>query len=178
MPINVIPASPWTGRSDPEDGSGATRLHHIVQENASRALLGFACEAGVIRNKGRKGAHEGPAALRGALANMAAPDDELPFTDLGDVDVTGNDLEAGQAVLSDKVAEALHLHDRLIVLGGGHETAFGSYCGLTRRYPGKQIGIINLDAHLDLRLIGENGASSGTPFSQIRELDAKKFDYL
>ena len=139
MPISVIPASPWAGRSDPEDGAGANRLHHIVEDNARRAVLGFACEAGVIRNKGRKGAHAGPAAIRRALANMAAPDGAIPFSDLGDVAVTGDDLEPGQAMLSDKIAEALDKHDRLIVLGGGHETAVGSYCGLAKHHPDKQI---------------------------------------
>ncbi|TMM50313.1 formimidoylglutamase [Qipengyuania marisflavi] len=178
MPVNVIPAPPWSGRSDPEDGAGAVRLHHIVQDNAGRALIGFACEAGVIRNKGRGGAHAGPAALRGALANMAAPPDAKPFSDLGDIDVTADDLEAGQSALSDTLAEVLQQHERVIVLGGGHETAFGSYCGLAARYPGRQIGIINLDAHLDLRLTGDNGPSSGTPFAQIRELDPNRFDYL
>ncbi len=178
MPVNINPAVPWLGRSDPEDGAGAIRLHHLVQDSADRAVLGFASEAGVIRNKGRKGAHAGPASLRNALANMAAPSSGAPFSDLGDVEVTGDDLEAGQTALSDSIAEALGVHDRLIVLGGGHETAFGSYCGIAAQYPGKQIGIINLDAHLDLRLVGDNGPSSGTPFAQIRELDPETFDYL
>ncbi|MEO1220803.1 MAG: arginase family protein, partial [Pseudomonadota bacterium] len=38
--------------------------------------------------------------------------------------------------------------------------------------------IINLDAHLDLRLVGESGPSSGTPFTQIRNLAPDRFDYL
>ncbi len=153
-------------------------MHHLVAGEANRAVLGFASEAGVVRNKGRKGASLGPASLRNALANMAAPPDAAPFSDLGDVEVTGDDLEEGQAALSDRVASALGDHDRLVVLGGGHETAFGSYCGIAARYPDKQIGIINLDAHLDLRLVGENGPSSGTPFAQIRALNPQGFDYL
>lgn len=178
MPTHFIPPQPWTGRSDPEDGDFAKRIHHFVSDDASRAVLGFASEAGVIRNKGRKGSKEGPAALRKALANMAAPVNAPLFSDLGDVEVEGDDLEAGQAMLAHKISESLDSHDRLVILGGGHETAYGSYCGLTQHFPDKKIGIINLDAHLDLRLVGKNGPSSGTPFTQIRELDPKKFDYL
>ncbi len=178
MPVNIIAPKPWTGRSDPEDGEAALRLHHLVSDAATRAILGFASEAGVIRNKGRTGAKEGPAALRKALSNLAAPKDAQHFVDLGDIEVTGDDLEAGQSMLAEKISEALATHDRLVILGGGHETAFGSFCGLKKACPGKSIGIINLDAHLDLRLPGANGPSSGTPFAQIRALDEENFDYL
>lgn len=178
MPVTILPPQPWTGRNDPEDGDGAVRSHNLVSDDASRALIGFACDAGVARNKGRPGAHDGPAALRSALANLAAPKDALPFKDLGDIDVVGDDLEDGQQALAEAIGEALETHDRLIVLGGGHETAFGSFSGLRRKFPDSQIGIINLDAHLDLRLVGEAGPSSGTPFAQIRDLDPDRFDYL
>jgi formiminoglutamase len=55
------------------------------------------------------------------------------------------------------------------VLGGGHEVAFGSWSGLNRHLGGKgRVGIINFDAHFDLRMKLEQ-ASSGTPFFQIAE---------
>ena len=178
MPVNLIPPTQWTGRDDPEDGADALRLHHLAGEQGSRAILGFASEAGVIRNKGRAGAREGPAAIRKALANMAAPEGAGCFVDLGDIEVADDDLEDGQSALADRLETNLGNFDRVVVLGGGHETAFGSYCGLAQKYPGRQIGIINLDAHLDMRLVGENGPSSGTPFAQIRALNPEKFDYL
>jgi formiminoglutamase len=178
MPVNHLPPATWTGRSDPEDGDQALRLHHLVKSDAPRALIGFASEAGVIRNKGRSGAKEGPATLRKALANLAAPANPIAFADLGDIEITGDDLEAGQSALADKICDALGSYNRLIVIGGGHETAFGSYTGLTQAFPQKRIGIVNLDAHLDIRLPGDNGPSSGTPFAQIRALDEKNFDYL
>ncbi|MXO90883.1 formimidoylglutamase [Pontixanthobacter aquaemixtae] len=178
MAVEFIPAAPWNGRSDPEDGADAVRLHHLIADDASRAVLGFASEAGVIRNKGRKGAAAGPASLRNALANMAAPSGAEPFSDLGNIVITDDDLEEGQAALSARISDALERHDRLVVLGGGHETAFGSYCGIAAQFVSKRIGIINLDAHLDLRLVGDNGPSSGTPFAQIRALRPEHFDYL
>ena len=58
-----------------------------------------------------------------------------------------------------------------VVLGGGHEVAFGTYLGLARisrsAHPGDRIGILNLDAHFDLR--PGPVPSSGTPFRQIAE---------
>ena len=178
MAVTVTSPQDWTGRIDPEDGPAAIRLHQLVRPDGERAVIGFACDAGVARNKGRPGAKDGPAALRRALANLAAPAEGRTFADLGDVRVSGDALEAGQDTLANKIADALKRHDRLVVLGGGHETAFASYQGLRKRYPEARIGILNLDAHLDLRLPGEAGGSSGTPFAQIRALDPKRFDYL
>lgn len=176
---DLIPAPVWTGRSDPEDGPNARRIHHIAGAvDAPVALIGFACEAGVIRNKGRAGAAQGPDAIRAALANMAAPAGGVGFTDLGNVAVTGEDPGPGQSLLGAQIAQALAAHDRVVVLGGGHETAFGSWQGLRAARPDARIGIINLDAHLDIRQIGPAGPSSGTPFAQIRAADAQGFDYL
>lgn len=60
-----------------------------------------------------------------------------------------------------------------LVLGGGHEIAFGSWQGLARHLEKQddkapRVGIINLDAHFDLR-DPQHICSSGTPFSQIAE---------
>ncbi len=178
MPVTLIDPPKWAGRTDPEDGDGARRFYHLMGDNAPRAVLGFACEAGVARNKGRIGAAQGPDAIRKGLMSLAVPTDAGKIKDLGDIQVTGDDLEAGHTHLSIELDKALRHHNRIVVLGGGHETAFGSYSGLRLHYPDTKIGIINLDAHLDLRALGEAGPSSGTPFTQIRNLDPGGFDYL
>ncbi|BFM11930.1 hypothetical protein R50072_20830 [Simiduia litorea] len=56
------------------------------------------------------------------------------------------------------------------MLGGGHEVAWASFQGLIPTLLEKDIalGIINFDAHLDLRAPIPKG-SSGTPFRQINE---------
>ena len=176
MSVRHRPAALWVGREDPEDGALARRFHHAAGEG-SVALMGFACDAGVRRNKGRPGAAEAPAAIRGALANLPAPQG-FGFADLGDVVVAGDALEAGQSEAAARIAVALSSHDRVIVLGGGHETAFASWQGLRAAAPDARIGIINVDAHLDVRLPGAAGPSSGTPFAQIRSADPARFDYL
>lgn len=178
MSVSHRPAADWTGREDPEDGDKALLIHHLETTRSDRKILGFACDSGVARNKGRTGAKEAPVAIRKAMAGLSAPQSTDVFTDLGDVVVDGDALEEGQALLAHQISDALSAGGHLVVLGGGHETAFGSYQGLRQAFPDKKIGIINLDAHLDLRNVGEAGPSSGTPFNQIRDLAPEKFDYL
>jgi formiminoglutamase len=170
--------SRWQGRIDAEEGVSGMRWHQQMQPVEHTAapgivLLGFACDAGVARNHGRTGAREGPQALRAMLANMPAL--AGPLGDAGDVvcmPVDDNDgLEAAQQELAQSVAALLAASHRPIVLGGGHEMAFGTFCGLAQSLTGAdkppRIGILNLDAHFDLRLAAR--ANSGTPFRQIAD---------
>lgn len=168
----------WSGRSDPEEGAGGTRWHEVVAPYSPHApagvvLIGFACDEGVNRNKGRIGAQKGPHALRKALAGKAWHG-SVPLYDLGDVACLDGDLAAAQRRLADGITQCLHEGHRVIVIGGGHEVAYGSYLGqaqfLAQRdpYATPKIGIVNFDAHFDLR----NNAtvnSSGTPFLQIAQ---------
>ncbi|MES2352806.1 MAG: formimidoylglutamase [Pseudomonadota bacterium] len=177
----------WGGRIDPEEGSQGRRWHECVttwngQATPGVALLGFAGDAGVARNQGRTGAKEGPAAIRRALANLAWHQTN-PVYDAGDVICIDDELEATQYELSDHVADLLDAGQFPIVLGGGHEVAYGSFLGLAQHMKTKShrptIGIINLDAHFDLR--AGLRPNSGTPFRQIAELcnaDNHPFHYL
>ncbi|WP_206075719.1 formimidoylglutamase [Marinobacter sp. NP-4(2019)] len=181
------PAPKWEGRKDTEEGPDAIRWYQKVSpsEMASSGstvgLLGFASDAGVRRNKGRLGAAAGPFALRRQLANLAWHSDEnLSVKDFGTVEVDGDALEQGQEELASRIAKALPAVRRLLVMGGGHETAWGSFSGLARVFnpATTRIGIINLDAHFDLRMTGEQGPSSGTPFAQIaKQFGREAFHY-
>lgn len=163
----------WTGRTDPEPDS--PRWHQRIQPLAEAsepglALLGFACDEGVRRNHGRVGAAAGPLALRKAVANLAWHR-EAPAYDAGDVACEDGDLAAAQARLARAVCALLDAGHLPLVLGGGHEVAFGSWSGLTEHFSGNsapKIGIINFDAHFDLR-DPAHVQSSGTPFAQIAE---------
>ncbi|KAA0013881.1 formimidoylglutamase [Billgrantia pellis] len=166
--------SPWAGREDPEPDS--LRWHQVItplKRGASPglALLGFACDAGVARNQGRIGAAEGPRAIRRALAPLAWHR-TAPVFDAGDVNCHGNDdLEAAQQRLAERVAALLSASHLPLIFGGGHEVAFGSWSGLARHLEAQgearpRVGIINLDAHFDLRDPSQT-RSSGTPFAQI-----------
>lgn len=183
-----VPPTPWTGRVD---GPSDIRLHQRVRlvemasewqsEERQVVLLGFCCEEGVRRNQGRVGAVEGPQALRRAMAAMAWHfDSSFQLLDAGDVFCLAEKLEAAQQALADHLSRILSQKALPIVLGGGHETAWGSYLGLRQAYgPATKIGILNIDAHFDLRL-PEKGPTSGTPFWQMADWCQQQgadFDY-
>ncbi len=177
----------WTGRQDPEDGDHAKRWHQIVttspQPDSFVSLIGFPCDLGVKQNKGRIGAKDGPDAIRAALANLAWHGKDGHIHDRQNIPV-GLDLAQAQIKLGEEVERALKEDTKVVVLGGGHETAVGSFTGLLNHLNMgtiPSIGIINLDAHFDLRKPGENGITSGTPFYQIHDLLAQrgqKMNYL
>jgi formiminoglutamase len=175
--------SVWTGRVDMADGPRALRWHQMVKPLTPRCrpglvLIGFACDEGVRRNGGRIGARDGPRAIRAALANLAWHQ-ECPVYDAGDVRCDDGDMERAQSRLAEVVATAITAGHRPLVLGGGHETAWGTFQGITAAKPKAAVGVINIDAHFDLR--ADNPGNSGTPFYQIAkwyEKHGQPFRYL
>ncbi|MCF4005658.1 formimidoylglutamase [Corynebacterium uropygiale] len=164
-------AESWTGRAD------GPRWHHIVRtedqlgpgdrgSGVPVGIVGFASDEGVRRNHGRPGAAAGPSALREALGSLAIlSDGPDAAVDYGDI-VPGEELEHGHAELSALVSDSARRHPLTVVLGGGHETAYGSHCGLRAALPeGSRVGVLNIDAHYDLREAPV--PTSGTPFLQI-----------
>lgn len=178
----------WSGRVDAEDGERGRRWHQVVRPVGGGssdcvdhsaapgvALLGFASDAGVRRNRGRAGAAEGPMALRRMLTNLAwhGGDNERLY-DAGDVVCEGDALEDAQFAYGERLAALLHGGHFPIGLGGGHEIAWAAYQGIARALHGdrrlERLGIVNFDAHLDLRVPPAPGhGTSGTPFLQIAE---------
>lgn len=171
----------WTGRVDPEDGSAGRRWHQVVAAldvTPGIALVGFASDAGVVRNRGRPGASEGPAALRRMLANLAWHGGEAArLYDAGDVACRDDGLESAQSEYAACLAGLLQAGHFPIGMGGGHEIAWAAYQGIAAALAGdtrlERLGIVNFDAHLDLRVPAEAGrGTSGTPFLQIAEARA------
>ena len=171
-------SSPWVGRND-GPGPEHARWHSTIQdldelEDAPGvALIGFASDEGVRRNHGRTGASRGPEHIMSALAGLAVHHD-TPLYDVGTITVHHTNLEGGHDSLSSAVDALISKGHTVIVLGGGHETAFGSHRGL-RRATGGSVGIINIDAHFDLRVADQ--PTSGTPFRQIADITGKDFNY-
>jgi formiminoglutamase len=136
-------------------------------------LIGFPQDEGVRRNQGRPGAAAAPGAIRHwlyRLGSQSAPDDvdlaSLDLLDLGDVRIAGR-LEDSQEALAEVVAAVLARRAVPVVMGGGHETAYGHFLGYVRA--GLPVGIINLDAHLDVRPTLDGRGNSGSPFRQAME---------
>ena len=172
----VFDMSVWSGRVDSAEGPRALRWHQVVQPVAHAkasgiALIGFACDEGVRRNQGRIGARRGPHAIRKVLAGLAAHSPR-PLYEAGDEDCTHGDLERSQAAFGARVATLLSAGHLPIGLGGGHEIAFGTFTGLADHLKPKsqtapRIGIVNLDAHFDLRQATQ--PNSGTSFLRMAE---------
>lgn len=162
----------WTGRID-GDGEEHLRWHQAMQyeinPETKMVILGFACDEGVKRNKGRTGAKGGPEALRKACSNFPVHK-KLNLADLGDIICENQDLEKAQEELANRVAEIQNQNLKSIVFGGGHEVMYGHFSGLRKAFPAQKIGILNFDAHFDNRpIIPETGPTSGTGFWQIEK---------
>jgi formiminoglutamase len=136
-------------------------------------LIGFPQDEGVRRNGGRPGAAAAPREIRRWLARLVPWDaahhcdlTALRPLDAGDLRVSV-DLENDQLALGEAVGVVLSQGAIPIVLGGGHETAYGHFLGyVAARRP---VAILNLDAHLDVRPLLAGQGHSGSPFRQALE---------
>ncbi len=175
----LTPAPRYDGPRRPDDPRLGERIAgwrgDITDLAPGRAvLIGFPQEEGVRRNAGRVGAAMAPDAIRHWLYRLVPPltsanvEGTAPL-DLGNL-VVDADLEASQLLLGQLVGVVLRASAVPIVLGGGHETAFGHYLGYVEaQIP---VGIVNIDAHLDVRPLIDGKGHSGSPFRQILEHDA------
>lgn len=176
----------WVGRDDSHESPASKRMFQVVPiaenpqvdfENRT-ALIGFACDEGVKRNRGRAGAAAAPDQLRRVFANFAAHQGHENLIDFGTIHYQES-LEASQKALTDLVVTLQQNSNKTVVLGGGHETAYAHGLGLYKGHPNAKIGIINFDAHLDMRLAEES--TSGTPFRELQEFcqrENRPFHYL
>jgi len=177
----------WQGRVDSETNFDAFRWHQWIKPidlmdktlqpykgKLGFAFIGFCCHEGVKLNKGRSGAANGPVSIRKELANLPCVfTKEVELFDAGNIFCEQISLEESQTLLAKTIEKILDLNLFPIVLGGGHETALGNYKGvlanLKKKSKAPNIGIVNFDAHFDLRPY-PNGGSSGTMFRQIADI--------
>jgi formiminoglutamase len=189
--IRYRPPEPtrWQGRADAPDASYFFQIVQLINllndmplnHRVAFGLIGFCCDEGIRRNLGRIGATEGPTAIRAVLGKLSVQKRDIICYDVGDITCTDGDLESAQQALGEIVAMLLQHGITPIVLGGGHELAWGNYQGIRQRYPNENLGIINFDAHFDMRpLPADEKGNSGTPFLQIanaHQADNHRFDY-
>lgn len=168
MEIKAFDKDNWQGRIDIEDGELGLRIHQIIKpfenQSNSKVFLGFCSEEGVKRNKGRLGAKKSPDIIRKALSNLPIHFSTQDLYDSGNI-IVDEDLEEAREIQVDKISVILNQHSLPIVIGGGHETALGSFLAFAKKYPKNSI-IINLDAHFDIRL-PKPVSTSGTPFYEM-----------
>ena len=179
----------WQGPStDPADEQFGDVVESIPLDRADACdavLVGEPYDGAVI---GRRGAREGPAALREALAATkthhfdAGPVGggstlDTGIGDLGDVatlvEWLPGDGTSSVADVQSKVQSAArkaHQTDTLpVFLGGDNSLTYANASSLLDR----NLGCLNFDAHLDVREV-RGDPTSGTPYRQLYEdgLDA------
>ena len=168
-------------RTDVRDVRFADRIlcahDHGVPDSFAVAILGVPQDLGVQRNGGRTGAADAPRAIREHLARLTVSSgpDELPpermILDAGDVKCEGCSLEQIQERQFEVVSTLLSIAETVIVLGGGHDIAYPN--GRALAAVSGSIGIVNVDAHLDVRPMiehdGQHLSHSGSPFRQLLE---------
>jgi formiminoglutamase len=172
----------WQGR---QDIIAMERFHQVVTVkevteclaapmiNPTIVFIGFGSDEGVRRNQGRVGAKAGPDTLRKALANYPLHGGKkkiVQLIDIGNIECNDESLEDAQKALATVVEQVVAQGGFPIVLGGGHETAWGHYQGLSPKWEKSNFAIVNFDAHFDMRQLHEgNKSTSGTSFLQIAQ---------
>ncbi|RNF25350.1 arginase [Trypanosoma conorhini] len=144
-------------------------------EDADIVVIGFPFDEGCVRNGGRPGADKGPAAFRefihrlGSVNNLELDVDarNVKLYDAGDI--AASTLEEAHDKLERKVASVLSHGALPFVIGGGNDQSAPNGRALLRAFAG-DVGIINIDAHLDVRPpLPDGKVHSGCPFRQLLE---------
>ena len=181
----------WTGRkTNPEIGNQywyqdieCHNINDLENKNYPNfGLIGYACDEGVRRNFGRIGAKDGPKEIRKRLAKLPSHYGSKRIVDYGDVVCINKDMEACQQAFSKSISHLISNKVFPIAIGGGHDIAYAHFIGIRDAFKnaGKRIGIINFDAHFDLRPV-DDLPNSGTPFNQIiseLKLEKEALDYF
>jgi formimidoylglutamase len=159
------------------------RLKNLIKnwDSKSRqdvAILGVPFDHGVEISGGRVGAAKAPDAIREQLKKYGTAHNTeknadlsaLSIADFGDIKITKKEFSKAHEIISRSARVALENSDITIVIGGGHDTTFGTVRALSQLYAQK-IGGINTDAHFDARPVVGGNISSGNPFRLL--LDGK-----
>jgi formimidoylglutamase len=165
---------------DPND----KRLAQIIkaaQKSQPEAvnIVGIPFDGAVL---GRKGAKEGPAAIRDAILGFSNYNVELGMSleearifDLGDL-VVGSDVLKAHRQIESEISQDLAENSLLAVIGGDNSISLPSLRAFARRFG--EIGLIVLDSHFDLRgKIGgrpTSGSSYGLAIDGVGGLDPKR----
>lgn len=144
----------WTGEKGPGIG-----------------LVGIPFDSAVL---GRKGAKGGPKKIRDSLRYFKTYDWSLDFwfgdkkvIDFGDIILEAESVAEAHELISDVTHKIASRDYKTITLGGDHSISYPIIKGLKEAYNPKKIGLINIDAHLDVREVINGRITSGTPFRRI-----------
>ncbi len=154
------------------------KLADIIQkgQEGQVVLLGFPCDTGVEINGGRVGARHGPEKFRSRMRRYGTVDNPevnidlsgIRIADAGDIPAD-LPLEASHTALTEKTASIIQNGGIPFVVGGGNDQSYSNACALLDAKPDIPVGVINIDAHLDVRPLIDGQAHSGSPFRLLLE---------
>ncbi|MDD4160337.1 MAG: formimidoylglutamase [Synergistaceae bacterium] len=159
-------------RNDPKDRRLGELVHRGKMSsvrNSDVVIIGAPEDRGILANKGRAGAAKGPDDVRRRLYKLTPgfnmDFDRIKVIDAGNISTKGLTLEEVHLALQEAVAEAVSRKGIPLVIGGGHDLSYPGIAGLAQgaELKNDSMGLINVDAHLDVRT-DENGINSGTSF--------------
>lgn len=138
------------------------------------AIVGVPQDIGVHRNNGRIGAALAPEVIRRAFYKLttftgktAFTADKLSFIECGNITTEGLQLEEIHRRQELVVWLLLKAGITPIILGGGHDIAWPNGRAIAKH--DSNYGVMNIDAHPDVRPLEGGKANSGTAFRQILE---------
>lgn len=143
------------------------KIHHLWYENQKNrqnlpalCLIGAPDDQGIRNVGGRLGANQGPDVIRKTLEGfMLGSYGELNMVYLD----RGFDVKPSHDELRKAVSQSLKKRIHPIVLGGGHDYGYPHIAGAADFF-GNNVALINVDAHFDVRPVGPEGITSGSPF--------------
>ncbi|MFV0499714.1 MAG: formimidoylglutamase [Bacilli bacterium] len=169
----------WHGRIDDDKEFSGFRWHQIVKlvdldaqftiTPKSYVIISYKVDEGIVKNQGRRGARKAPDLVKLHLSNRPCSfGEDINIFDGGSVVCIGVDVESAQNTLAKLVEKVLSVECFPIIVGGGHDVAYGSMKGIDNFLDNSDnFGIINFDAHFDNRPYTQS--TSGTMFRQIRD---------
>jgi formiminoglutamase len=143
-------------------------LSHVLPSRSAFVIGGYPDDEGIQINGGRKGAKDGPDAIRKFLYKMTpelASQAQPTLLDIGNL-VMNAPLAQRHETGREFAHHTLKAGHRWFALGGGHDFAYSDTTAFASAFT-KPL-IINFDAHLDVRPT-DRGLSSGTGFYRLLE---------
>jgi formiminoglutamase len=144
------------------------------QEAIDAGFLGAPYSGASISSSGASG---GPEGIRLAFrynttysADFETDIRDLRVRDLGDIAGHITDVAVAHDQIEAAVAAATKIEPRFVplIIGGDHSITAPAVRGFCAAHPGKRVGLINFDAHFDVRNFAY-GRHNGTPFRAILE---------
>ena len=172
VPPSVTRRAPWQDSQELRVSNWLTPWQ--PGEEIDAGLLGLPYSGASISPGSAAG---GPEAIRLAFrsnttysADFEVDIQDLCVRDLGDVGGHLTDVQRAHQNIEEAVGSVACLDPRFIpiMLGGDHSVTAPAVRGFAAAHAGQKLGLINFDAHHDVRNL-DNGPHNGTPFRQIIE---------